>query len=128
MKSLPFTHFYEKLMDRSKQQTIRMLMCPTYIITEWLLLRFKFSEKNIRDLFVVIVTELFPIQIKQIDEEIARRDGFDSVEECVWGLASINGGIYIKTKRLKKNFRERWSFVTRWKDLPKKATLEAYLK
>lgn len=120
MKSILFTHFREKLLDRTKQQTIRMLMLPGYIISEMLLLRFKHENNTIEELFIVLITELFPLQIKNIDHEIAVRDGFESVEECIWGLASINGGIYKKTNTMKPHFTERWAFVTRWIDAPKK--------
>lgn len=126
MKTILFTHFYEKLMNRTKQQTIRLLMIPTYIITEYMGLRFRFEDKTEKFLFVVYVTELFPLQIKQIDEEIAVKDGFDCVEDCIHGLATIHSGIYRKTNSLKPNFKERWAFVTRWEDLPKEKTLEAY--
>lgn len=116
MKSLLFTHFRQKLIDRTKQQTIRLLMCPGYMISESILLKFKWENGEIEDLFIVIVTELFPVQIKNIDEEIAVKDGFESRDECIHGLATINGGIYKRTNTFKPNFLERWGFVTRWND------------
>lgn len=133
MKSLPFTHFREKLIDRTKQQTVRMWAIPGYMISDEILLRFKHSKTNIEPLFTVIVTELFPLQIKQIDEEIAIRDGFNSLKECIWGLASINGGIYKRANQLKPGFLEHWAFITRWRDIdekvkPKPKNLDDFMK
>jgi len=123
MKSILFTQFREKLEDRTKQQTTRLIYIPRYHVQELVMLRFKESEFCIDDLFIVGITELFPLQMKFATLDIAERDGFDSVTKYQEGLAEINH------RKCNKAFLEEWGFITRWKDAKQpKHTLEEFLK
>jgi len=122
LKSILFTHLRDKLEDRTKQQTTRIIYIPRYHVRELVLLRFKESETRIDDLFVVNITEIFPIQIKSATLDIALRDGFDSVREYQERLAEINH------RKFNSSFLEDWGFVTRWKDAKQpKQKLEDFL-
>jgi hypothetical protein len=122
LKSILFTHFREKLLDRTKQQTTRIIYIPRYHVQELVMLRFKESEIRIDDLFVVKITEIFPIQMKAATLDIAERDGFDSVREYQEGLAEINH------RKFNDAFLEDWGFVTRWKDAKQPMTkLEEFI-
>jgi len=87
------------------------------------MLRFKESETRIDDLFVVDITEIFPIQMKSVNLDIALRDGFDSIKEYHEGLAEIN------QRKFNSSFLEDWGFVTRWKDVKQpKQKLEEFFR
>ena len=129
MKSINFTiesHF-PLLINGKKDQTIRMLFIPDYFVNDKvkIVARKKIpGSKNLdRVLFIALVTEIFPIQMKEITLEIARRDGFETINECKEKLAILN------SKDMER-FDLMWGFVIRFKkttdNLP--AILENHVK
>ncbi|MEX2718683.1 MAG: hypothetical protein Q6370_020485, partial [Candidatus Sigynarchaeota archaeon] len=117
MKSLAFSvPFCWPLLARlQKKQTIRLLFIPDYAPGEHLhIIARDAGVKPKRDLKLYIgqLTELFPIQLKDITPDIATRDGFSSVGDCQDKLAELNG---VKAGRVDL----RWGFVIRWEPVTK---------
>lgn len=114
MKSINFTvdEIIPQILDGRKDQTIRMLFIPDYITGEKVKIIWrKKINKNVnhdKPLFVALITDIFPIQMKSITIEIAKRDGFSTVEECKQKLAELNSK---DTRR----FDQMWGFVIRFK-------------
>jgi hypothetical protein len=111
LKSILFTHFKEKLLDRTKQQTTRLIVIPRYHVKEDVKLRFKYDDGSEEDLFVVRISTVFPIQMKAATEEIAVLDGFKSIPEYWEALMEINH------RKKVNDFLEDWGFITRWEDI-----------
>ena len=65
MKSILFTHFKDKLIDKSKQRTFRALFIPTYVVNEIVKIDFKENGKR-ETLYTARILSIYPIQIKQI--------------------------------------------------------------
>ena len=103
MKSINFSVLKEKLLDRSKTQTIRCTYLPKYKIGE--VIQIKFNKEPI---FEAKIIDLYPKQLKDLTLEEANRDGFDSVQALWDVLEELNG---IKDLDL-------WCFVIRFKPQP----------
>ncbi len=109
MKSINFTVLIDKVRSGEKDQTFRTTYIPDLVPSEKVMLKWKKSEKIRENIKIVEITEVFPIRLKDITDEIAKRDGFDSPEAMRKGLEQIN----------KKKFRDQdWGFVIRWKPIP----------
>lgn len=106
MKSILFTHFKDKLLDRSKQQTFRCIFIPTYEIGE--VVDIKFKENNVKtSLFEAKITNIYPKKIRDVTLREAQADGFNSIEDFRKGIMEIN-----KIKSL-----DRWGFLIKWTDV-----------
>jgi hypothetical protein len=106
--SVPFC--WPLVVRAQKRQTIRLLFIPDYARGEQInLIARDSSVKPRHDIscFTGAVTEVFPIQLKDITPEIAKMDGFTCVGECQNKLAELNG---VKIGRIDL----RWGFVIRW--------------
>lgn len=86
MKSINFTLLKDKLLTGEKTQTIRCIYIPFYKENEKVLLKFKGDP-----ILEAKITDYYPKKLKEITEEEAVRDGFESKEECIKGLKEING-------------------------------------
>ncbi|MHA1795891.1 MAG: hypothetical protein ACTSUK_07255 [Promethearchaeota archaeon] len=121
MKSLKFTHFYEKLINREKMQTYRLLFVPPYRILSNIKIDFEFKKelgwkKDKRvTLYVGKITKIYPKRLCDATEEEARRDGFQSKNAFVKGLMKMHG----------LKFAEIWGFFICWKEVI--GGLEKYL-
>jgi hypothetical protein len=105
-KSIVFTVLKEKLLNRTKNQTIRTNYIPRNKIGEKTAIAWKNKQKEKEFLYFVKITEIFPIQIKDITLEIAQRDGFDNINICKAVLMDLNNcGL------------NQWAFVIRWKEM-----------
>jgi len=103
----------EKLLDGTKTQTYRVLFIPTYEIRE--IVKIDYKENSSREtLFLAIIKEIYPKQIRDLTLEEANLDGFDSIKNFQEGIMKIN-----KIKSM-----NRWGFVIRFK---KCATVLDYL-
>lgn len=96
-KSLNFTLMKEKLLDGSKTQTYRTNFIPTYECGEIIAIKFKKEF-----LFLAKVWNLYPKQIKNLDIEEAKRDGFLSIEDFQDKIMELN-----KIKSM-----NHWGFIT----------------
>jgi hypothetical protein len=114
MKSINFTveEIIPFLIDGRKDQTIRMLFIPDYITGDKVKIvwRKKIDKNTNRDkiLFIASITDIFPIQMKDITIEIAKRDGFKSIDDCKQKLADLNS-------KDSKKIDQMWGFVIRFK-------------
>lgn len=119
-KAISFTLLKEKLLDRSKQQTMRMLFMPTYIEKEIVAIIFKDKiTKEKEFLFLVEITEIYPKKLRDITLQEAQLDGFTSIPECQECLMELNH------RKL-----DHFVFLTRWKDIKPKQprnTLENFV-
>jgi len=110
MKSLNFTvpGLWDKIISGEKRCTIRGLYIPTYAVGEDILLRDverHDGRKTINAEVVARVTNLSPIHVQDIDDTIARAEGFsDAAESRAWISATYNC----------KNNPGRWVFITWW--------------
>jgi uncharacterized protein YqfB (UPF0267 family) len=113
MKSLKFNYpgIYDKIRSGEKTITIRALYIPTYAIGDTIKLielrgewKGKFKEKKQGRWDEVKVIQLYPIQLKHINTEIANKEGFKTAKESKEFL--------VNTYNIKN--RERWLFVTGW--------------
>ena len=116
MKSLLFRYKREELLARTKRRTIRWLMCPNFIINDVLVavycsIKEKCTPENKESLYFIKITEIRPIQGKDIDDKLAKEDGFRNKEECIVGQMEING---IKDR---DRFMERWGFTYAWEEI-----------
>ena len=103
MKSILFTHFFNRLMNQSKQRTFRVKFCPTYIVDE--IVKIDFIDRNINKretLYQARIVAIYPKQIKSVDHYEAQLDGFRSVKHFRKGIMEIN-----QIKSI-----ERWGFFT----------------
>jgi uncharacterized protein YqfB (UPF0267 family) len=114
MKSIKFNYpgIYDKIKSGQKTLTIRALYIPTYkigdtiklieLLGEWQKGKFKAKKQGRWD--EVKVIQLYPIQLKHINTELANREGFKTAKESKEFL--------VKTYNIQS--RERWLFVTGW--------------
>ncbi len=112
MKSLAFSvPFCWPLVVRlQKLQTIRLLFIPNYAHGEEIRIIARDSSVKPRhdiECYIGGVKEVFPLQLKDITQEIAQLDGFKTVEECQAKLAELNG-----VKEGQEN--GHWGFIIRW--------------
>jgi hypothetical protein len=84
-KSINFSYLKQKLLNGSKDQTIRTNNIPYYEPYECVVIKFKQEP-----LFLTQITDYFPKQLKDITLEEAKRDGFKTVEQCQNLLMEIN--------------------------------------
>ena len=111
-KAISFTLLKEKLLDRSKQQTMRMLFLPSYLEEEIVALVFKNKiTKEKEFLLLVEITEIYAKKLRDVTLQEAQRDGFTSIEECQECLMELNN------RKL-----DHFVFLTRWKDIKPKHT------
>jgi uncharacterized protein YqfB (UPF0267 family) len=103
-KSLSFTILKEKLLSKEKTQSIRALYIPTYEIGEKIALVFKSENKKKEFLYFVKIEYIEPIRLCDISEKIAKRDGFNTIEECQQCIMKLN--------HCKIN---QWVFIIQWK-------------
>jgi len=122
MKSINFTvesHF-PLLINGKKDQTIRMLFVPDFIVNDKVKIvarrRKPNKEKIDQILFIALVTEIFPVQMKEITLEIARRDGFNTIIECKKKLALLNSKDMVRFDLL-------WGFVIRFKKITDRSSI-----
>jgi hypothetical protein len=123
-KSLNFTLLREKLEEREKHQTYRMLYVPRYEIGEIIMLTFGHKENDKKEfLYLAKITDMYPKQIKDLTSNEALQDGFESVEEFQTKVMELNG---IKSKN-------QWGFIIRFEEViikpnPQKTINEFLLK
>lgn len=103
MKSILFTHFKEKLLNKQKQRTYRVIFIPNYVVGDIVKIDFRGGENKIREtLYTALIKEIYPKQFGNVGETEAKLDGFDSIEAFRKGIIEINS-----IKNL-----EHWGFFT----------------
>ncbi|HEC92904.1 MAG TPA: hypothetical protein ENI51_07950 [Candidatus Atribacteria bacterium] len=100
MKSLNFSLLKEKLLNNEKNQTIRCKFIPQFKIGE--IIKITYQKEF---LFYAIITHIYPKQLKDINNDEAKRDGFESKIECIKALKKLNN-----IKDL-----DHWCFIIRFK-------------
>lgn len=98
-KSLNFSVLKDKLADKSKTQTYRTTFIPKFKIGEKIALTFKKEF-----LYFVIITEVYPVRLRFINEEEAKRDGFNSILEMQKKIMELNNN----------DDWDQWGFIIRW--------------
>lgn len=103
MKSISFAMpgMFDKILAKAKTVTGRCIAVPRYIEGEIVKLKEKIGKERNVDVRVVKVT---PIKVKDIPDDIARKEGFDTKEDSI----DFFKGYY----KLKD---ENYVFFTEWK-------------
>lgn len=112
MKSIAFTLLRDKLVQKQKKQTYRLLFIPNFYPGEIIKIVFKHKGENGKtkkreELYQAKITEIYPKQLKDITLEEAQRDGFNSIRELQKGVMKLNN---IKDLH-------HWGFIIRWTPL-----------
>lgn len=125
LKSLSFSVplCWPLVVHLQKKQTIRMLYVPDHTRGDEFRLIARDSMVDPRhdiECYIGGITEVFPIQLKDITLEIAQLDGFKTVDECKAKLAELN---HVKGPRVDLH----WGFVIRWEPvtMPTQETIDA---
>jgi len=124
MKSLNFTvpGSFDMILDGRKTLTIRGLYIPTYRTGERIRLldiKRKDGEKIILREAFATVADVFPVQLKDITDDVARKEGFNDAKESKQWLR--------ETYNLKDN-KNQWLFVTVFKDVSNSKRLNPWAR
>jgi len=123
-KSLNFTVLEAKLRDFSKDQTYRTNFLPKYRLNHIIIISF---EKEF--LYLARVLMLYPKQVKDLNLEEAKHDGFDSVKAFQQTIFDLNIKAKSPSLRRKKeiDYLEQWGIITRFKHIIRNGTVLDWL-
>jgi len=112
MKSLSFTvpGMFDVIIDGRKTITIRGLNIPRFVHDEKIFLKERLGnwrDKHFGRVATAIVNLVKPIQLKDITDEIARKEGFNNAVESREWLSKQYG---LKDER-------QWLFAIGWRDV-----------
>lgn len=98
---------FDKILNGSKTLTIRAIYIPTYVRGDTILLK---EVEKVKDKRITLrhcktkVSHVKPIMLKDITDDIAKREGFNNANESKFWL--------VQQYNIKSKFR--WLFATCW--------------